>query len=229
MEITMKFHDKLYQLRTNKNLSQEKMAEQFAVSRQTVAKWETAKAYPEIDKLLPLSRFFGITVDALLDDSQCNDYSLKPKAIKTPHEQIISFLLLAKRSTYAAKEQESPPCRLASHDYYFEKAPLAYLDSFFGADQFSGEEVVYEVKVPIWSMNYIGRLVGEGFSSDFLKEALLVGNEKYPYRGPLHYTNGLFTYHNQVDGSFEWFEGYEEIFFGDNKVYECKYHGGLLL
>jgi len=76
-----------------------------------------------------------------------------------------------------------------------------YLDSFFGTDQFSGEEVVYEVKVPIWSMNYIGS----------------------------HYTNSLFTYHNQVDGSFEWFEGYEEIFFGDNKVYECKYHGGLLL
>jgi len=66
-----------------------------------------------------------------------------------------------------------------------------YLDSFFGTDQFSGEEVVYEVKVPIWSMNYIGS----------------------------HYTNSLFTYHNQVDGSFEWFEGYEEIFFGDNKVY----------
>lgn len=225
----MKFEDKIFQLRKNKNLSQEQVAEQFSVSRQTIAKWEAGKAFPEIEKLLPLARFYGISVDSLLDESECNDYSIKTNSIKTPHEQLVSFLLLAKRSTYAANGEEKEASRLGSHDYYFEKAPFAYLDSFFGADVFSGQELVYENNIPRWSMNYVGRLVGKGFSADFLKAALCVGDEKYPYRGPLLYTNGEFTYHNYVIGDFEWFAGSEEIFFSGSKVYECSYHGGELI
>ncbi len=43
---------------------------------------------------------------------------------------------------------------------------------------------------PSWSMNYIGRVTGDNFSGDFLKEALLRVPEDKPFRGPEDYTNG---------------------------------------
>lgn len=81
---------------------------------------------------------------------------------------------------------------------------------------------------PFWSMNYIGRIIADGFSGDFLKECLLLVPQKYPYRGPLVYQNGEYTYHCIVNGEFEWFHGYEEIFCNDSNVYECLFHGGCI-
>ncbi len=75
-------------------------------------------------------------------------------------------------------------------------------------------------------MNYIGRVLGEGFSSDFLKEALLLVDNEQPYRGPAVYSKGNYIYHSFVEGTLEWFSGYEEILYCGNKIYECKFHGG---
>ena len=50
------------------SMTQEKLAEQMGVSRQTVSKWETGEAYPELDKLMELSRLFSCTLDALLKE-----------------------------------------------------------------------------------------------------------------------------------------------------------------
>lgn len=49
-------------------ITQEKLAERMGVSRQTVSKWETGEAYPELDKLLELSNLFSCTLDALLKE-----------------------------------------------------------------------------------------------------------------------------------------------------------------
>jgi hypothetical protein len=75
-------------------------------------------------------------------------------------------------------------------------------------------------------MNYAGRILAEGFSGAFLKECLLLVPKEYPFRGPLVHHNGDYTYHCVVHGEFEWFNGYEEIFLGSTKVYECVFHGG---
>ena len=48
------------------NMTQEKLAEQMGVSRQTISKWETDEAYPELEKLLELSEYFSCTLDDLL-------------------------------------------------------------------------------------------------------------------------------------------------------------------
>ena len=48
------------------NLSQEALAEQLDVSRQAVSKWESDAAIPEIDKLIALSRLYGVSVGWLL-------------------------------------------------------------------------------------------------------------------------------------------------------------------
>ena len=50
------------------NMTQEKMAEKMGVSRQTVSKWETGEAYPELDKLMELSKLFSCTIDGLLKE-----------------------------------------------------------------------------------------------------------------------------------------------------------------
>jgi len=62
----MTLGNRLNALRTKRGLSQLELAEALDVSRQSVSKWETDAAVPEIDKLVALSRFFGVSVGALL-------------------------------------------------------------------------------------------------------------------------------------------------------------------
>lgn len=57
---------KIQELRRGQGLSQERLAEQMAVSRQAISKWESGGAIPEVDKLIQLARLFGVTVDDLL-------------------------------------------------------------------------------------------------------------------------------------------------------------------
>lgn len=57
---------RIQELRRGQGLSQERLAEQMAVSRQAISKWESGAAIPEVDKLIQLARFFGVTVDDLL-------------------------------------------------------------------------------------------------------------------------------------------------------------------
>ena len=64
----MMLHEKIYILRKKNSLSQEALAEKLGVSRQSVSKWETGEATPEVNKLLALSRLFGVTTDYLLND-----------------------------------------------------------------------------------------------------------------------------------------------------------------
>ena len=64
----MRLHEKIYALRKKEGLSQEALAEKLGVSRQSVSKWETGEATPEVSKLLALSKVFAVTTDYLLDD-----------------------------------------------------------------------------------------------------------------------------------------------------------------
>ena len=66
----MTMGEKMQKLRKQKNWSQETLAEKLGVSRQAVSLWERGESMPEIDKLIPLARLFGVTADYLLDDTQ---------------------------------------------------------------------------------------------------------------------------------------------------------------
>lgn len=57
-----------YLRRLNGNMTQERLAERMGVSRQTISKWETGEAVPEVDKLLELSSIFSCSLDALLKE-----------------------------------------------------------------------------------------------------------------------------------------------------------------
>ncbi len=64
----MEFHNKLYNLRKQKGLSQEELANRLNVSRQTISKWEVGDSTPEMEKLIAISDLFGISLDELVMD-----------------------------------------------------------------------------------------------------------------------------------------------------------------
>ena len=103
-----------------------------------------------------------------------------------------------------------------------------YYDTYLGGGKFAGEEALWIREVPVWSMNYVGRVTGANFSGDFLKEALLRVPLDKPYRGPAEYTNGDYSYECEVSGSFDWFQGMELIRYKGEVIYECFFHGGLI-
>lgn len=66
----MSLADKLKELRKSKNVSQEKLAEYLGVSYQAVSKWENGVTSPDILLLPDIARYYGITVDELLQVEQ---------------------------------------------------------------------------------------------------------------------------------------------------------------
>lgn len=62
--------DKIIMLRKKSGMSQEELAEKMNVSRQSVSKWEGAQSVPDLDKILKLSRLFGVSTDYLLKEEQ---------------------------------------------------------------------------------------------------------------------------------------------------------------
>ena len=62
----MEFGEKLQELRKNKGLTQEELAEELYVSRTAISKWESGRGYPSIDSLKDISKFFSVSIDDLL-------------------------------------------------------------------------------------------------------------------------------------------------------------------
>ena len=60
--------DKIIQLRKKAGWSQEELAEQLSVSRQSVSKWEGAQSIPDLNKIIAMSQLFGVSVDYLVKD-----------------------------------------------------------------------------------------------------------------------------------------------------------------
>lgn len=60
--------DKIIELRKKAGMSQDELAEQMDVSRQSVSKWESAQSIPDLNKILKLSQIFGVSTDYLLKD-----------------------------------------------------------------------------------------------------------------------------------------------------------------
>ncbi|MDF2544624.1 MAG: transcriptional regulator [Herbinix sp.] len=142
--------------------------------------------------------------------------------------EIIEFLLKAKKKTYAGKGAETVASRPNSHDLMYEEDNLKYIDTYLGGKLFTGEEAIWKNSNPLWAMNYSGRVIGSNFSGDFLKLALLNVPKENPYRGAEYFQDGGYEYYCKVNGEPEWFQGYEEIQYHGEKIYECYFHGGIV-
>ena len=66
----MEFNEKLQELRKQKGLTQEELAEKIYVSRTAISKWESGRGYPSIDSLKIIAKFFSVTVDVLLSTDE---------------------------------------------------------------------------------------------------------------------------------------------------------------
>ncbi|WP_416327534.1 DUF5680 domain-containing protein [[Eubacterium] hominis] len=222
----MNLEDRLQLLRKRNGYSQEQLSEKIGIARQTISKWENGQAIPELNGLIRLSELYGVTIDRIVKDEECN-LQLNKK-IDKHIDNMIAFLINAKKNTYSISSGKVQSSRIHSHDYSFEDLPYKYYDTFLGNEKFSGEEAIWFYDDPVWCLNYSGRVLRHSFDSGFLKEALSKVSAEFPYRGPRIFTKGDYHYHCHLDGDFTWFQGYEEIFYLNDKVYECCFHGGIV-
>ena len=220
----MNLASKLVSLRTARSISQEELAAELGVSRQTIGKWEAGTALPELPGLIALSRFYSVAIDALVHEHPCD---LQAVTSVEPDE-LCSFLLRAKRSTYAGYAPESLAQRPHAHEFYYAEKPFTYRDSYFGGRIFHGEEIVCRDGQPLWCMNYSGRVLSDTFSGDFLKLALQHGTPDMPWRGPKLFHSSEYTYVCTCPDDLYWFSGTETIYYGEALIYECRFHGGII-
>ena len=77
----MKFGDNLNLIRKNKKMSQEQLAEKMNVSRQSVSKWETGEAYPEMNNILELCKIFNCKINDLVHTDMTDISSLDEEIV----------------------------------------------------------------------------------------------------------------------------------------------------
>lgn len=90
----MEFNVKLQELRKQKNLTQEELAQALYVSRTAVSKWESGRGYPNIDSLKAMAKFFGVTVDELLSGEELLTIAEENTKQKEKHIRDLVFGLL---------------------------------------------------------------------------------------------------------------------------------------
>ena len=66
----MEFHEKLQELRRQKGLTQEELAQTLYVSRTAISKWESGRGFPNIESLKAISSCFGVSIDELLSSDE---------------------------------------------------------------------------------------------------------------------------------------------------------------
>ena len=90
----MTFGEKIQNLRKDANISQEELSFQLKVSRQAISKWENDNGYPETEKIIKMSKIFGVTLDYLLneDENQKTDASVEENGIYISREKADGFI-----------------------------------------------------------------------------------------------------------------------------------------
>ena len=90
----MSFAKELASARTEKDLTQEELAEMVSVSRQTVSKWERGEGFPEVQTLLEIARRLQVSLDQLMNEelAYLSDFesisSLEPQVVRNKLNQL---------------------------------------------------------------------------------------------------------------------------------------------
>ena len=98
--------DKIVSLRKKAGWSQEELAEKLGVTRQSVSKWEGAQSVPDMDKVVTMSRLFGVTTDYLLKDELEEE---TPCAAVEDEEPPLRRVTMEQASTYLALRKAAAP------------------------------------------------------------------------------------------------------------------------
>lgn len=143
---------------------------------------------------------------------------------------LADFVAEAKRNTYANPDVKPH----APGEYRYRKDSFSYRDVFQGENPFAGTESVFYNQRLVWVMNYHGGVTDESIDRTplygFLKKALALVPGDKPFRGPLSFKDGDYSYMNEVGGDIRAFSGAETILFRkQKKVMFHNYHGGLVI
>ena len=110
----MEFNEKLQELRKQKNMTQDELAEQLFVSRTAISKWESARGYPSIESLKAIAKFFSVTIDELLSSNEALTIAEQDREQKRTHLRDlifglidVSLLLLMFLPFFASKTSEA--------------------------------------------------------------------------------------------------------------------------
>ena len=90
----MEFNEKLQELRKQKGLTQEELAEALYVSRTAISKWESGRGYPNIDSLKAISKYFSISLDELLSGDELLTIAEEDNKQREKHFRGLVFGLL---------------------------------------------------------------------------------------------------------------------------------------
>ena len=90
----MEFNEKLQELRKQRGLTQEELAEKLYVSRTAISKWESGRGYPNIDSLKAIAKFFSVTVDELLSTDEILTIAEEDNKQKETHFRDLMYGLL---------------------------------------------------------------------------------------------------------------------------------------
>ncbi len=85
----MDLAEKILTLRKSRSWTQDQLAEQLDVSRQTISKWESGQSLPELDKITALSEVFNVSTDCLLKPSKVDNLSLKTEMLENQQQQLL--------------------------------------------------------------------------------------------------------------------------------------------
>lgn len=96
----MNLSNKIYEMRRAQGLSQEQLAEKLNVSRQSVSKWESGEAIPELERLIELSKIFNVTTDYLLKESDVDELTIRTKMLENQQQMILTETQRTKRRQY---------------------------------------------------------------------------------------------------------------------------------
>lgn len=90
----MNLSENIKKIRKENNLSQEALADKLNVSRQSVSKWESGSAYPEMDKVLQICKMFNLNIDELMnqDINQVNNSKQEKKTFNKYFDDFTSFI-----------------------------------------------------------------------------------------------------------------------------------------
>lgn len=148
-------------------------------------------------------------------------------------EELKSFLVIAKKNTYAAQGNEVEPERKGFKELLFTQGDFEYRDSYTGYFMAPGQEVVRYKGKPIWMMAYGGDVYSRDRDEvkkiySFLKQALLLVEKDRPFRGPKYFVKGEYKYKDESEGTINNFKGTEVILHKGKIVFKQNYIGGLV-
>ncbi|SIQ29143.1 hypothetical protein SAMN05880561_102602 [Rhizobium sp. RU33A] len=149
-------------------------------------------------------------------------------------EALERFIIEAKAVTYVSGKVLAPSAsRAGAKDISYERGRFRYLDSHFGGTDFLGQEVVWQDEIPVWAMNYYGRILDAerfdgGRAGTVIKQALTALYQEKRFLGGFTYLHPLGEYVDQSVGDYSSFLGVERIRMGERVVYQLDYQGGLI-